>query len=72
MDVHDVGRIDTPLAPGMVLTIEPGIYLSDERLGVRIEDDVLVTPTGAEVLSAAVPKRPDAIETLMQEKATLP
>jgi Xaa-Pro aminopeptidase len=72
MDVHDVGRIDTPLAPGMVLTIEPGIYLSDERLGVRIEDDVLVTPSGAEVLSAAVPKRPDAIETLMQEKATLP
>ena len=72
MDVHDVGRIDTPLAPGMVLTIEPGIYLSDERLGVRIEDDVLVTPSGAEVLSAAVPKRPDAIEALMQEKATLP
>jgi Xaa-Pro aminopeptidase len=72
MDVHDVGRIDTPLAPGMVLTIEPGIYLSDERLGVRIEDDVLVTPSGAEVLSAAVPKRPDAIETLMREQATLP
>ena len=52
MDVHDVGQMDTPLAPGMVLTIEPGVYISDERLGVRIEDDVLVTANGHEVLSA--------------------
>jgi Xaa-Pro aminopeptidase len=72
MDVHDVGRIDTPLASGMVLTIEPGIYLSDERLGVRIEDDVLVTPTGAEVLSAGIPKQPDAVEAVMEERPTLP
>ena len=72
MDVHDVGRIDTPLVPGMVLTIEPGIYLTDERLGVRIEDDVLVTPTGAEVLSAGIPKQPDAIEAVMKEEPTLP
>jgi len=72
MDVHDVGRIDTPLAAGMVLTIEPGVYISAEQLGVRIEDDVLVTADGHEVLSAGAPKLPDAIETLMREAASLP
>jgi Xaa-Pro aminopeptidase len=72
MDVHDVGRIETPLVPGMVLTIEPGIYLPDERLGVRIEDDILVTAAGAEVLSAAIPKQPEALEALMQESGPLP
>ena len=46
MDVHDVGDYSTRLKPGMIFTIEPGIYLSQEALGVRIEDDVLVTATG--------------------------
>jgi Xaa-Pro aminopeptidase len=72
MDVHDVGRIDTPLAAGMVLTIEPGVYLPDEKLGVRIEDDVLVTADGHEVLSAGAPKLPSEIEALMQEAQTVP
>jgi hypothetical protein len=72
MDVHDVGRIDTPLAAGMVLTIEPGIYIAEEKLGVRIEDDVLVTVDGSEVLSATAPKLPDEIETVMQEPETVP
>jgi Xaa-Pro aminopeptidase len=72
MDVHDVGRIDTPLAPGMVLTIEPGVYISDEQLGVRIEDDVLVTADGSEVLSAGAPKLPQEIESLMREGASVP
>ncbi len=72
MDVHDVGRIDTPLTAGMVLTIEPGVYIFEERLGVRIEDDVLVTADGHEVLSAGAPKLPDEIETLMRESATIP
>jgi Xaa-Pro aminopeptidase len=72
MDVHDVGRMDTPLVPGMVLTIEPGVYISDDRLGVRIEDDVLVTADGHEVLSAGAPKLPHEIETLMQEAASIP
>jgi len=65
MDVHDVGDYGTPLKPGIVLTLEPGIYLPAEALGVRIEDDVLVTPTGAEWLSAKAPKTTVEIERLM-------
>jgi Xaa-Pro aminopeptidase len=70
MDVHDVGNYMTPLQPGMVLTIEPGIYIADENLGVRIEDDVLVTETGYEVLSAGAPRDPDEIEALMERATT--
>ena len=66
MDVHDVGDYGTPLKPGMVLTLEPGIYLPAEALGVRIEDDVLVTPTGAEWLSGKAPKTTAEIERLMK------
>ncbi len=68
MDVHDVGSYTTPLAPGMVLTIEPGIYLADENLGVRIEDDVLVTEHGHEVLSSDAPRTVPEIERLMREE----
>jgi Xaa-Pro aminopeptidase len=64
MDVHDVG-ISRPLEPGMVITLEPGIYLQAEKLGVRIEDDVLVTAKGAEWLSAGAPRSTDAIERVM-------
>jgi Xaa-Pro aminopeptidase len=49
----------------MVITLEPGIYLEAENLGVRIEDDVLVTANGAEWLSAGAPRTTDAIEKLM-------
>ncbi len=70
MDVHDVGDYSVKLEPGMVLTVEPGIYLADERIGVRVEDDVLVTKTGYELLSNA-PRDPDEIETLMAEAATV-
>ena len=66
MRVHDVGDYRMPLEPGMVLTIEPGIYLPDENLGVRIEDDVLITENGAEVLSAGAPRTTEDIERLMQ------
>ena len=65
MDVHDPGDYNTPLKPGIVFTIEPGIYLAQEGLGVRIEDDVLVTATGAEWLSAKAPKTTAEIERLM-------
>ena len=51
LDVHDVGTRDAILAPGMVVTIEPGIYIPDEQIGVRIEDDYLVTESGCERLS---------------------
>ncbi|MGH7505731.1 MAG: M24 family metallopeptidase, partial [Longimicrobiales bacterium] len=67
MDVHDVGDYATPLAPGMVLTVEPGIYIPDEELGVRIEDDVLVTADGHEVLSAGAPRDATEIERLMAQ-----
>jgi Xaa-Pro aminopeptidase len=66
MDVHDVGDYTTPLAPGMVLTVEPGIYIPDEQLGIRIEDDVLVTATGHELLSNKAPRTPDDIEKTMR------
>lgn len=64
MDVHDVGSYATPFRPGMVLTVEPGVYLPEEDLGVRIEDDVLVTEDGREVLSTA-PKTADEVEAAM-------
>jgi len=66
MDVHDVGNYATPFAPGMVLTVEPGIYIAEENLGVRIEDDVLVTETGSRVMSSSAPRNADEIEALMR------
>lgn len=56
LDVHDAGDYSRPLAPGMVLTCEPGIYIPEEGIGVRIEDDVLITETGNTVLSDALPR----------------
>jgi Xaa-Pro aminopeptidase len=99
LDVHDVGLSET-FIPGMVYTIEPGIYINPALLdmiyelnnniprnelnvyvekvkpvfekyaniGIRIEDDILVTPTGKEVLSAKIPKQPDEIERIMRKK----
>jgi Xaa-Pro aminopeptidase len=54
LNVHDVGEYDKPLEPNMALTVEPGIYIPEEGIGVRIEDDVLVTKTGIKVLSSAL------------------
>jgi len=68
LDVHDVGDYSVPLKVGDVFTIEPGIYLADEQLGVRIEDDYLVTEKGLVKLSAGVPSTPDEIERLMKRK----
>ena len=64
MDVHDVGGYSN-LPVGAVFTIEPGIYIPEERLGVRIEDDYLVTATGLVKLSRAIPSEADEIERLM-------
>jgi Xaa-Pro aminopeptidase len=83
MDVHDVGRyfvegpkgeaVPVQLAPGQVLTIEPGLYVPAgagappeyENQGVRIEDDVLVTGDGHEVLTRAIPKDPADLERIL-------
>jgi Xaa-Pro aminopeptidase len=62
LDVHDAGAYQQPLAPGMVITLEPGIYLPEEKLGVRIEDDVLLTKTGGKILSDGLPREADEIE----------
>jgi Xaa-Pro aminopeptidase len=80
LDVHDVGdyRVHDAwrtLEAGMVLTIEPGIYIPDDEsvpaqfrgIGIRIEDDILVTRDGGEVLTAAAPKLIDDVEALMRE-----
>ncbi|MFI5404025.1 MAG: M24 family metallopeptidase, partial [Planctomycetota bacterium] len=63
LDVHDPGP--PLLAAGMTITVEPGVYIAAEGFGVRIEDIVLVTDDGSEVLSDAFPKDPDAIERLL-------
>ncbi|MCY4456224.1 MAG: aminopeptidase P N-terminal domain-containing protein [Chloroflexi bacterium] len=79
MDVHDVGRYregeeSVELRPGMVLTVEPGLYFAPgirgvprrlRGIGVRIEDDVLVTRDGYRVLSGAIPKQPDDLEAIV-------
>ncbi len=65
LEVHDPGSFDVPLEAGMVITIEPGIYIAEENLGVRIEDTVLVTAAGGEVLSSALPKEAEEIERLI-------
>ncbi|HVI60934.1 MAG TPA: Xaa-Pro aminopeptidase [Candidatus Saccharimonadales bacterium] len=56
LNVHDIGDYDRPLEPGVVLTVEPGIYIAEEGLGVRIEDDVLITERGCKILSDKLPR----------------
>jgi len=65
LEVHDPGAPERPLEAGMVITIEPGIYIPEEGLGIRIEDMVLVTESGARVLSAALPREAEQIEKAM-------
>jgi len=69
LDVHDPGEYCEPLKPGMVVTMEPGIYIPKENLGVRIEDDVLITPDGYKLLSERLPRDPDQIEKIMANAA---
>mgnify|MGYP001344809522 CR=1 FL=1 len=65
LDVHDVDLPAEPFAPGWVMTVEPGLYLRDEGLGVRLENDVLITADGPVDLMADIPLEPDDIEALM-------
>ena len=64
-EVHDVGDTSRPLEPNMVITVEPGIYIPEEQFGIRIEDDVLLTPDGSRVLSA-FPKEITEVEALVK------
>lgn len=64
MDTHDLGGREAELVPGNVITVEPGIYIPEEKLGVRIEDDVLVTESGYCVLSQNIPKEISEIEEI--------
>ena len=68
LNVHDPADYNEPLQPGMVITIEPGIYIPEEKIGVRIEDMVLVTPNGHELLTARLTRDPEAIEKIMRGK----
>lgn len=68
LDVHDVGDYSKPLSPGVVITIEPGIYLPDEQIGVRIEDMYVVTETGLVKLSSSLPSAPEEVEKWMAQR----
>jgi len=67
LDTHDaIAHDEVALAPGMVITNEPGLYIDEEEIGVRIEDDLLITQDGCEVLSRDIPRTTDEIEALMK------
>ena len=72
LDVHDPGEGNRPLEPGMVVTVEPGIYIPEEKIGVRIEDDVLVTADGYKILSGQLPRAADEIEAVMASGKSTP
>jgi Xaa-Pro aminopeptidase len=65
LGVHDIAPVDGPLEPGWVITVEPGIYIPEESLAVRLENDILVTEQGPVDLSGHVPIDPDEIEDLI-------
>jgi len=68
LNVHDPLDYSRTLEPGMVITMEPGIYIPEEKIGVRIEDDVLITPDGNELLTGRLPRAVDEIEKVMAGK----
>ncbi len=70
LQVHDVGALGK-LEPGMVITIEPGLYVPAEGFGIRIEDDVVVTDSGHEVITSGVPRALQEVEALMKQGSSL-
>ncbi len=70
LEVHDAPRNVELLRAGMVVTIEPGIYIAEENLGCRIEDDYLITENGAELLSGSLPSHPDELEDFLRALRT--
>ncbi len=67
LDVHDVGHYELTLEEGMVITIEPGLYISEENIGIRIEDDILVTKNGSRNLSKNIIKEVKDIEEYLSK-----
>ena len=67
IDVHDITLAGDQLAPGWIISDEPGLYIDEEEIGIRIEDDLLITEDGCEVLSAAIIREPDEIEYFMKD-----
>jgi Xaa-Pro aminopeptidase len=72
LDVHDPGDRNRPLEAGMIITVEPGIYIPEEKIGVRIEDDVLVTADGYKILTEHLARTADEVEAVMASGHTLP
>jgi len=68
LSIHDVGDAYRYFEPGMVLTIEPGIYIPEEKLGIRLENDVIIRKEGVEDLMATTPLEAEEIEELMQRR----
>jgi len=68
LDVHDVGFTTEPIQPGWVMTVEPGIYIPEEKLAVRLENTVVVTEDGVDDLMASIPLEAGEIEQLMQRR----
>ncbi len=68
LDVHDVGTRDVVLEPGMIITCEPGLYVEEEGIGIRIENDILITETGNIDLMADIPIEAEEIENYMNKK----
>jgi len=66
LDTHDATVFDLPLEEGNVITVEPGLYIEEEEIGIRIEDDILITKDGCEILSKEIPSRIKDIEELMK------
>jgi len=68
LDVHDVGYFETPYKPGMVFTVEPGIYIQEEGIGIRLENNILITEKGNFDLMRNIPLEIDEIEEIMNSK----
>ena len=68
IDVHDLGTVTEPIKPGMVFTIEPGIYIEEEQMGIRIENNFVITKTGNQDLMKHIPYEVNEIESIMKRK----
>ena len=67
LDVHDVGDMNQTIKPGMIFTCEPGIYIPEENLGIRLENDILITESGNIDLMSEIPIEISEIESYMNK-----